>query len=66
MGYIGLRHSKQLKALDPRLELRKTDSDLLAVIQELPPLLELAQKSHDRMAAATGMLSLDPLNANVC
>ena len=56
MGYIGLRHSKQLKALDLRLELRKADSDLRAVVQELPPLLELAKKSRDRVAAATGML----------
>lgn len=56
MGYIGLRHSKQLKALDLRLELRKADSDLRAVVHELQPLLELAKKSHDRVAAATGML----------
>jgi C4-dicarboxylate-specific signal transduction histidine kinase len=51
-----LRHSKQLKALDLRLELRKADSDLRADVQGLPALLELAKNSHDRVAAATGML----------
>ena len=56
MGYVSLRHSKQLKALDLRLELRKADSDLRAVVQELPGLLELARTSHDRVGAATGML----------
>jgi len=56
MGYISLRHSKQLKALDLRLELRKADSDLCADVQGLLALLELAKKSHDWVAAATGML----------
>jgi hypothetical protein len=56
MGYISLRHSKQLKALDLRLELRKANSDLRAAVHELPELLELARRSHDHLAAATGML----------
>lgn len=56
MGYISLRHSKQLKALDLRLELRKAGSDLRAAIQDLPALLELAKRSRERVAAATGML----------
>ena len=55
MGYVSLRHARQLKALDLRLELRKAAADLRAVVHELPALLELAKKSRDRVAAATGM-----------
>jgi hypothetical protein len=44
-----------LKALDLRLELRKTESDLRAAVHELPSFLEHAKKSRERVAAATGM-----------
>jgi hypothetical protein len=55
MGYISYRHSEQLKALDLRLELRKTEADLRSAVQELPSLLERAKKSRDRVTAATGL-----------
>ena len=54
MGYISYRRSGQLKALDLRLELRKSISDLSDELQELRGLLAHAKKSRVAVAAATG------------
>ena len=54
MGYIGYRRTKQLKALDLRVELRKLLADLHTLFAELPALLELAKRSRTRVASATG------------
>ncbi|MBB4133402.1 hypothetical protein [Xanthomonas sp. 3075] len=48
------RRTGELKALDLRLELRRTESTLRSDIQDLIPLLELAKKSRTRLAAAQG------------
>ena len=55
MGFIGYRYSKELKSLDLRLELRKTVSDLVAEVQELPDFLDHINRSHNAVAAATGL-----------
>lgn len=56
MGYVAYRRSEALKALDLRLELRKTENNLRSTVDELIPLLEYAKKSRTAVASATGML----------
>jgi hypothetical protein len=55
MGYIGYRHSRTMKALDLRLQLRKHESDFRACVERLPALLDLAKQSRTRVLAATGL-----------
>ena len=54
MGFVAYRRSGKFKAMDLRLTLRKAQSTLQADANELPPLLEHAKKSRERVAAATG------------
>lgn len=56
MGYIGYRRTKELKALDLRLELRKGENELRGLVQDLPAHLEHAQKSRKAVASAIGHL----------
>ncbi len=56
MGFLAYRRSTQIKALDLRLELRKADDDLIATFENLDKLLSYANKSRERVAAATGGL----------
>ena len=56
LGYIGFRRTGQIKALDLRLELRRTESTLREDIHDLLPLLERAKTSRTRLAAAEGRL----------
>ncbi|WP_097459914.1 hypothetical protein [Mangrovitalea sediminis] len=51
---IALRRTKELKALDLRLELRRMEGTLQSDIQDLIPLLERAKTSYTRLAAAQG------------
>jgi len=55
LGFIAYRRSDQLKALDLRLELRKSVTSLVAEANELLPLLEHAKKSKAAVAAAVGI-----------
>jgi hypothetical protein len=55
MGYVAYRRSGELKALDLRLELRKSESELQRTVEELPARLEYAKKSHIAVASAIGM-----------
>lgn len=54
MGYISYQRSKSVKAFELRLELRKAVADALAKLSELGGLLEHANQSRQRVAAATG------------
>lgn len=72
MGYIGYRRTEQLKALDLRLELRKSENTLRADVQDLAVLLEQTKKSHTAVASAIGQLGsgalkqwLDQLDTDV-
>ena len=56
LGYISYRRSQQIKALDLRLELRKQASDLRAMVEELPDLLQRSRQSRMAVLSATGML----------
>lgn len=51
MGFVSYRRSGHMKALDLRIELRKSISDLHDSAQSLPSLLDLAQKSRIAIAA---------------
>ena len=46
LGYRGYRQAHKVKALDLRLELRKTEVDARTVLDELPGLLERANSSR--------------------
>lgn len=54
LGSIGYRKANSLKALDLRLELRKAVSDLGSLSDELPNLIDSANRSRKSIAAATG------------
>ena len=66
MGFISLRRSTTMKALDLRLELRKAEVDLLSLFRSLQPLLERAKLSRDRVNAARGMLRSGAATAFEC
>ena len=61
LGYRGYRSSKNVKALDLRLELRRAESDLRAGVEELPGLMEHAKNSRMEVASATEHRPLDEL-----
>ncbi len=54
LAYFAFRRTDQHKALDLRLELRKTESTLRSDIHDLIPLLERAKASRTRLASAQG------------
>jgi hypothetical protein len=53
-GWISLRRSQQIKALDLRLDLRKQVSDVRVEVEALPSLLERARASRRTVRAAMG------------
>jgi hypothetical protein len=54
LGWTNYRRLQQIKALDLRLELRKQVSDIRAVVEALPDLLERSRASRSAVVAATG------------
>jgi hypothetical protein len=56
MGYVSLRRTRGMKALDLRLELLKAEADVRAISSSLPALLERADKSRKAVAAFEGSL----------
>lgn len=54
LAFLAFRRTAQIKALDLRLELRRTESTLQSDIHDLIPLLESAKASRTRLAAAQG------------
>ncbi len=52
LAALALHRTSQLKALDLRLELRRTESTLQSDIHDLIPLMESAKTSRTRLAAA--------------
>jgi hypothetical protein len=56
LGWISYRRSQRVKALDLRLELRKQVSDLRAVVEALPDLLNQSRASRTAVNAAMGVL----------
>ena len=54
VAVLAFRRTSELKSLDLRLELRRTESTLRSDIQDLVPLLERAKKSRTKLAAAQG------------
>ena len=55
MGYISYRRSNSIKALDLRLELRKTVTQIESDLAKMQNQLEHANKSRQNVAAAKGM-----------
>lgn len=53
-AFKALHRTGELKELDLRLELRRTEATLQAEIRSLGPLLETAKQSRKRLAAAQG------------
>lgn len=56
MGYVSYRRSNSIKALDLRLELRKTVNEVEMSLSKLEGLLDYANQSRQRVASATGRL----------
>jgi hypothetical protein len=54
LGWTNYRRLEQIKALDLRLELRKQVSDVRALVEELPDLLERSLVSRSAVLAAMG------------
>ncbi len=54
LGFMGYRKSNEIKKLDLRLEYRKAINNCNAAISEAEQLLLYANKSRERVAAATG------------
>jgi hypothetical protein len=54
LGWTNYRRLQQIKALDLRLELRKQVSDVHAIVEALPSLLEQSRASRRAVLAAKG------------
>ena len=54
LGWRGYRRVGQMKTLDLRLELRRTDSEIRNLVLALPELLDRAKQSRERILAASG------------
>lgn len=63
MGYISYRRVSALKALDLRLELRRSEVDAQQASQELVALIAKANASRVAVAAAKGMLNDSAMDA---
>jgi len=63
MGYVGYRRSSQLKALDLRLELRKSESDVGDLLRALPELVGTAKQSRLAVATANGSANTGAMEA---
>ncbi|WP_223573884.1 hypothetical protein [Xanthomonas citri] len=57
LALLAFRRTGQLKSLDMRLELRRTESTLQSDIHDLLPLLERSKTSRTRLASAQSMLN---------
>ena len=55
LGWTNYRRLQQIKALDLRLELRKQVSDVRAVVEALPDLMERSRASRNAVLAALGL-----------
>lgn len=55
LGYISYRRTGKIKALDLRLELRKTVNELRSTLESLAPLLQSARVSHRSVLSARGL-----------
>ena len=56
MGLISQKKINNMKALDLRLELKKSEADYYSKISKIKKLLEEANKSRQSVASATGKL----------
>lgn len=54
LGVIGYRKANEIKSLDLRLEYRKAINNCCSAISKAEELLAFANKSRERVAAATG------------
>ena len=54
LGWRGYRRVGQMKTLDLRLELRRTDTEIRNLVLALPELLNRAEQSRERILAASG------------
>ncbi len=54
LGHKGYRRSQEMKALDLRLELRKSETDHRLTVEALVPLLRQARESRAAVLAALG------------
>jgi len=53
LGYISYRRTEDLKSLDLRLELKRSENDRRRLVRGLPAHLEHAKQSRTRVAAAS-------------
>src|SRR5271155_5809035 len=54
LGYIGYRQSREMKAVDLRLQLGHAENELRVSLEHLPDLMALAKQSRERVSAMTG------------
>ncbi len=68
MGYISYRRTGRMKALDLRLELRKSVNDLRSTVESLPSIMEQAKGSRISVLNARGLFRssiMDQWNAEL-
>jgi len=54
LGFIGYRQSREMKAVDLRLQLGRAENEARVAIEHLPALMSLAKQSRERVSAMTG------------
>ena len=68
MGYISLKRSAQIKALDLRIELKRAEANVRSKHQSLRQLMNQANASRRKVASAKGLFSssfMDKWNAEL-
>jgi hypothetical protein len=56
MGYISYQRTEELKSLDLRIELKRAETDIQLIVNELPSQIEFAKRSRQAVLSATGQL----------
>jgi len=54
LGWVGYRQSREMKAVDLRLQLGHAENELRVSLEHLPELMALANQSRERVSAMTG------------
>lgn len=66
LGYVGYRQSREMKALDLRLQLGRAENETRSALDGLPATIELGRQSRQNVSAAAGRTGASQAWVNYC